>query len=168
MCTQCYYAAKPFIYTHCQVQTTSSLELLCKTLTESEELSSQVRSISNFRMDCPAAWNSRIHHSFERDKPLVNTLSRLCKVISKTVDMEIQLCASSVPRLMPLLATSGALLTSLHIKLETDARWLTLEGFTLEDQIIWPNMPQLRFLRIMRCRLFETSAYLQVFRLWTQ
>lgn len=119
-------------------------------------------------MDCPAAWNSRIHHSFERDKPLVNTLSRLCKVISKTVDMEIQLCASSVPRLMPLLATSGALLTSLHIKLETDARWLTLEGFTLEDQIIWPNMPQLRFLRIMRCRLFETSAYLQVFRLWTQ
>lgn len=135
-------------------------------------------------MDCPAAWNSRIHHSFERDKPLVNTLSRLCKVISKTVDIEIQLCASSVPRLVPLLATSGALLASLHIKLETDARWknmgigsstcfphirtLTLEGFTLEDQIMWPNMPQLRFLRFMGCRLFQTSAYLQVFRLWTQ
>lgn len=168
VCTQWYHAAIPLIYTHCQVQTTSSLELLCRTLTESEELSSRVRSISNFGMDCPAAWNSLIHHSFERDKPLDNTLARLCKVISKTVDMEIQLCASSIPRLVSLLSTSGTLLISLHIKLETDARWLTLEGFTLEDQIIWPNMPQLRFLRIMRCRLFETSAYLQVFRLWTQ
>lgn len=64
VCTQWYYAAIPLIYTHCQVQTTSSLELLFRTLTESEELSSRVRSISNFRMDCPAAWNSRIHHSF--------------------------------------------------------------------------------------------------------
>lgn len=174
VCTQWYHAAIPLIYTHCQVQTTSSLELLCRTLTESEELSSRVRSISNFGMDCPAAWNSLIHHSFERDKPLDNTLARLCKVISKTVDMEIQLCASSIPRLVSLLSTSGTLLISLHIKLETDARrknmgiglrtcfphlrTLTLEGFTLDDQSMWPNMPQLRCLRIMRCSLFETSV----------
>lgn len=168
VCTQWYYAAIPLIYTHCQVQTTSSLELLCRTLTESEELSSRVRSISNFRMDYPAAWNSRIHHSFERDKALDNTLARLCKVISKTVDMEIQLCASSIPRLVSLLSTSGTLLTSLHIKLGPRTcfphlRTLTLEGFTLDDQSMWPNMPQLRCLRNMRCSLFETSVGFKLF-----
>lgn len=173
VCTQWYYAAIPLIYTHCQVRSASSLELLCRTLSTSKELSSRIHSITNSRIDCPAAWNSWILRSFERDKRFEDTLARLCKVLAKNVNMDIEICASSVPQLVSSLETSAVMLTSLRINRGHNPcqniglkhgmhfpylRSLSLEGFQFDNQIMWPNMPQLRSLRIMGCSMFETRS----------
>lgn len=171
VCTQWYYAAIPLIYTHCQVRSASSLELLCRTLSTSKELSSRIHSITNSRIDCPAAWNPWILRPSERVKRFEDTIARLCEVLPKTVNLDIEICASSIPRLVSSLETSGIMLTSLRIKRDHNPRQniglkhgmhfpylrsLSLEGFQFDDQIMWPNMPQLRSLRIMGCVMFET------------
>lgn len=91
---------------------------------------------------------------------------------SKTADMDIEICASSLPRFAASVAASNAILTSLHIgwkgtfklpKFKGGMTFRHLQNLTIEigiltTQIMWPNMPQLRSLRIKRSVLCDGSA----------
>lgn len=101
--------------------------------------------------------------------------------------MDIEICASSLPRFAASVAASNALLTSLHIgwkgtfklpKLKGGMTFPHLQNLTIEigiltTQIMWPNMPQLRSLRIKRsvCAtevLIFALQISQVFRRWSE
>lgn len=172
VCTQWYCAVLPIIYTHCQVRSVSSLELLCRTLSTSKELSSRVLSLTNSRIDCPATWNPWLYRSLQWGERFEDTLAHLCKVLPKNVNMDIEIYESSVPRLVSSPEMSGGMLTSLRIVRDHNTlqnmglehgmhlpylRSLSLEGFQFDRQIMWPNMPQLRSLRVMGCIMPETS-----------
>lgn len=176
VCWHWHYAAFPLVYSHVRIMAFNSLERFCKTLTKSPKIASAIRTFSNSTDYFPTNWRSYKDASLVMNIRFEKAISSLCKVLPVTSKMDLEISASSLTRLAASLSQSRAALTSLHIALDIrrpknpelpsgmrfpHLQSLTLEHYNFSHQIIWPDMPHLHCLRIVRS--YVHGAHVKLF-----